>query len=152
MKYLGIDYGDERIGLAICDQGESIAFGLKTIQRKLMPTKEAFFAALLNIIEQEQIEGVVIGLPLPLNKYENQPDESLTCRKVRNFAARLSRRMNLPIYLVNEALSSAEAESRLLEAGLRGQKLKDNLDAEAASIILQQFLNLPKEKISPYEP
>ena len=156
MKYLGIDYGDERVGLAISDQDERMAFALKVIHRKFLPTKEAFFNSLLNTIDEEGAKGIVIGLPLPLYKPEDKPEEPLTCRKARNFAARLHRRLpsqsEISIFFVNEALSSSEAEARLHEAGLKGQKLKDKLDAEAAAIILQQFLNLPQEKRIAYEP
>ena len=152
MKYLGIDYGDERIGLAISDHEERMAFALATLSRKTLPSKEAFYAALLNIIEEHNAEGVVVGLPLPLTRQLDASQEPLTCRKARNFAASLARRCPVPIYLVNEALSSSEAESRLQEAGFKGQKLKEKLDAEAAAVILQQFLNLPQEKRTRYEP
>ncbi|MBQ4132820.1 MAG: Holliday junction resolvase RuvX [Desulfovibrionaceae bacterium] len=145
MKYLGIDYGDERTGLAVCDQGERMAFALKTLHRKTLPGREEFLRALLAIAEEQGAGGLVIGLPLPLNP---DPDmgEPRTCRKARNFAARLGRRTSWPIYLINEALSSSEAEERLRQAGFKGQKLKDKLDAEAAAVILQQFLNLPLEQ------
>ena len=149
MKYLGVDYGDERVGLSVCDADERLAFGLKTLERKLLPTKEQFFGELLSLVEQEGIGGLVIGLPLPLNP-KAALAEPLTCRKVRNFAGRLARRTALPIYLVNEALSSSEAEDRLRQAGLKGRKLKNKLDAEAAAIILQQFLNLPLEQRTRY--
>lgn len=149
MKYLGIDYGDERVGLAVCDAGERLAFGLKTLERRLLPTKEQFFGELLGLVEQEDIGGVVIGLPLPLTPKADL-GEPLTCRKARNFAARLARRTDLPIYLVNEALSSSEAEDRLRQAGFKGIKLKNKLDAQAAAIILQQFLNLPLEQRTRY--
>ena len=152
MKYLGIDYGEERIGLAISDHEERMAFALTTLSRKTLPSKEAFFTALLNIIAEQNAGGVGVGLPLPLNQHQGLSKEPPTCRKARNFAARLARRCSMPIYLVNEALSSSEAESRLQEAGFKGQKLKEKLDAEAAAVILQQFLNLPQEKRTRYEP
>ena len=155
MKYLGIDYGDERVGLAVCDSAETMAFALETLERKLLPTKALFFDALLKIIAEEAVEGVVIGLPLPLDPKEvhnHNAEEPLSCRKARNFAARLGRRIALPIYLVNEALSSAEAERRLQAAGFKRDKLKAKLDAEAAAVILQQFLNSPPEQRQIYEP
>ena len=147
MRYLGIDFGEQRIGLAVCDPNERMAFALKTLQRRQVPGREQFFSALLSIAAAEAVNGLVIGLPLPLEPHP-ELGEPLTCRKVRNFAAALARRTSLPIYLVNEALSSNEAEMRLREAGLRGQKLEERLDAEAAAVILQQFLNLPPEQRS----
>ena len=167
MKYLGVDYGEERVGLAVCDAAETMAFALRTLERRSMPTKEQFFGELLKVIAEEAIAGIVIGLPLPLDPppdpalnpldahgqsdSENKLEESLSCRKVRNFAGRLARRVDLPIYLVNEALSSSEAETRLQQAGFKRDKLKARLDAEAAAVILQQFLNLPMEKRIPHE-
>ena len=151
MKYLGIDYGDERVGLAVCDAAESMAFALRTLERKSMPTKEQFFDELLKIFAEEGVGGIVIGLPLPLNSTVDL-EEPLSCRKARNFAERLARRTQLPIFLVNEALSSSEAETRLQQAGFKRDQLKARLDAEAAAVILQQFLNLPPEKRISYEP
>lgn len=213
MKYLGIDYGEERIGLAASGLSGGLVFALATVQRKQYPGREEFFAAILKIIEQEGIEAIVVGLPLPLNPpttsfepslsstqpkpvsppenmYANNdatlaatrkgralpqameqaenyffgrsdlpakkahtflPDvtlEPLTCRRARNFAASLKRRCGLPVFLVNEALSSAEAAQRLKEAGLKGKKLLEALDSQAAVIILETFLNLPVERRS----
>lgn len=149
MKHLGIDYGEKRVGLAISDDGGKMAFGFKTLNRDILPSRDQFFSALLTTIEQESIQALVIGMPISLN---GQDADNLTCRRVRNLIKSLKRRVSLPIFVVNEALSSNEAESRLMEVGLRGQKLKDKLDAEAAAVILQQFLNLNEEQRIPYEP
>ena len=156
LKYLGIDYGEERIGLAAGESNSGLAFALPTLQRKKYPGREAFFVAILKIIEQESIEAIVVGLPLPLTPLTTpvnsplnltQPElEPLSCRRARNFAASLKRRCALPIFLVNEALSSAEAEERLKEAGLKGKKLLNALDSQAAVIILETFFNLPVEQ------
>ena len=150
MKYLGIDYGDNRIGLAVCDVNEQLAFALKVLERKLFPAKEQLFGELIRLAEYERIDGgIVIGIPIPLSP-KTDLGEPLTCRKVRNFAARLGRRTELPIYLINEALSSNEAAYKLWEAGIKGKKLKNKLDMAAAAIILQQFLNLPLEQRALY--
>lgn len=133
MKYLGIDFGTKRVGLAVSDPGESMAFPLRTVVRT---TRDKLFAELLQVIEEEKIEGVVIGLPLGLDGMD-----TLTTRQVRNFAARLGRRTTLPLYYKNEELSSFDAEQELRESGLSGKKLKEALDRHAAARILQSFLN-----------
>ena len=106
LKYLGIDYGEERIGLAAGESNSGLAFALPTLQRKKYPGREAFFVAILKIIEQESIEAIVVGLPLPLTPLTTpvnsplnltQPElEPLSCRRARNFAASLKRRCALP--------------------------------------------------------
>lgn len=84
-------------------------------------------------------DAIVLGYPL-----HTDGSECLTTRQVRNFAASLKRRMNLPIYYMNEVLSSADAESRLAAAGLNARAIKDVVDQEAAALILESFLSQPE--------
>ena len=84
MKYLAIDYGQKRTGIAVSDTGGSMAFPRKTI---LMRTRAAFFEELLALIEAEATDAIVIGLPINLDG-----EESLTTRQVRNFSKSLARR------------------------------------------------------------
>lgn len=138
MKYLGIDYGQKRTGIAVTDDGGCMAFPRTTITMK---TRDRFFEELLTIIDKEQPHAIVVGLPLSLNK-----EETLTTRQVRNFTARLKRRCSLPVYYMEEALSSNEAEERLREAIVPVSKRKDILDQQSAILILESFLRLPEEK------
>jgi putative Holliday junction resolvase len=138
MKYLCLDYGEKRTGVAVSDSGGRAAFPRATI---MMRGKEAFFAELLALAEAEGVEAFVMGLPLRENG-----EESEMTRRARNAAARLARRSPLPVFLMPENLSSREAEARLREAGLAGKKLKERLDRAAAAAILESFLNLPEEK------
>ena len=101
MKYLAIDYGQKRTGIAVSDTGGSMAFPRKTI---LMRTRAAFFEELLALIEAEATDAIVIGLPINLDG-----EESLTTRQVRNFSKSLARRTTLPLFWMEEALSSYEA-------------------------------------------
>ncbi len=135
MKYLCIDYGQVRTGIAVTDGGGHMAFPRCTIHSPPQSVKAAFFTKLLACIEEEQPHALVVGLPL----YEDGT-ESLTTRQVRNFVARLQRRSELPIYLMPELLSSEEARSDLWESNLRGKKHKAVLDQQAAVRILQSFL------------
>lgn len=138
MKYLGIDYGQKRTGIAVSDSGGRMAFPRKGL---LMRGKDIFFSELLALAQAEAVEAFVVGLPL-----RSSGEDSETTRQVRNMAARLGRRSTLPIYLMDESLSSLDAESRLREAGRKGGDLKDRLDSASAVAILESFLALPEER------
>lgn len=138
MKYLAIDYGQKRTGIAVSDTGGSMAFPRKTI---LMRTRAAFFEELLALIEAEAADAIVIGLPIDLDG-----EESLTTRQVRNFSRSLARRTTLPLFWMEEALSSYEAERDLRDAGRSAAKGRAVLDQQAAVRILQSFLDQPEAK------
>ncbi|QGY40150.1 Holliday junction resolvase RuvX [Pseudodesulfovibrio cashew] len=132
MRVLGIDFGLKRVGLAVCDQTQTLVSPLKTLERT---TRNALFDELLEIIVQESVGAIVVGLPLSL-----EGEDTLTTRQARNFAESLGRRTDLPIHLMDERLTSAQAEEELNAAGLRGKKRKQALDSQAATIILRSWL------------
>lgn len=132
MRALGIDFGLKRVGLSVCDRTGTLVSPLKTIERT---TRDALFDELLAILQDESIEAVVVGLPLSLDG-----EDTLTTRQARNFADSLGRRTDLPIHLMDERLTSAEAEAELNAAGLRGKKKKMALDSQAAVVILRSWL------------
>ena len=134
-RYLAIDFGLKRVGLAAAGPNSTMVFPLKTIFRT---TRAAFFEELLATIQEENIEAIVLGLPLDMDG-----NEQLISRQVRNFAASLARRVALPIYLENEVLTSFEAKDRLHDAGVFGSRRKKVLDQIAAVAILESFLNRP---------
>ena len=130
MKLLGIDYGQKRIGLAIAQGG--MAFPLKTLVKS---TRDRLFADLLAVIAAEGVEAIVLGLPLDM-----EGQETLTTRQVLNFRDSLARRTDLPIHLVNEALTSFDARERLREAGVPARRQAEMLDQMAAVCILETYL------------
>jgi putative Holliday junction resolvase len=130
MKLLGIDYGQKRIGLAIAQGG--MAFPLKTLVKT---TRDKLFADLLAVIAAEGPEAVVLGLPLDM-----EGKETLTTRQVLNFRDSLARRTDLPIHLVNEALTTFDARERLRQAGVPDRRRAEMLDQMAAVCILESFL------------
>lgn len=132
MKYLGVDYGQKRTGIAATDPEGGMAFPRRTL---LMRGKDLFFAELLELAREEQAGAFVVGLPL-----RQDGSDSETTRQVRNMAARLQRRTDLPVYLVPEILSSWDAETRLREAGKSGKALREKLDQAAAVAILETFI------------
>lgn len=138
MKYLALDYGLKRTGIAVSDDGGSMAFPRPALA---MRGKDIFLAEVLALVERENAQALVVGLPIRGNG-----EESESTRRSRNIAALLARRIPLPIYLMNEYLSSHEAETRLRESGAGGKKLKQKLDSAAAAAILESFLALPEER------
>ncbi len=136
MTYLAVDYGQKRTGIAVSDSGGSMAFPRRTIQ---MRTREAFFEELLALLEAEAPDALVIGLPVNLDG-----EETLTTRQTRNFAKNLKKKTPLPIFWMEEALSSFEAEIDLRQAGRSAAKSRAVLDQQAAVRILQSFLDQPE--------
>lgn len=133
MRYLGIDFGIKRVGLAVSSPGSKMAFPLKTIFRT---TRQALFEELVDLISKEKIEGVVLGMPLGL-----EGEETFTARQVANFRKSLERRIDLPVYTVNEAYTSCEAQAVIQEKNLKSGRQKKILDQVAAVLILETFLN-----------
>lgn len=132
MKYLAIDYGLKRTGIAVSDAGGRMAFPRRTL---VMTTRERFFAELGACLTEEAPDIVVVGLPLSMDG-----SESLFTRQVKNFVERLKRRTELPVFWMNEQLSSHEAESDLRAAGTDGRRIREIVDQEAACRILNSFL------------
>lgn len=124
MRYLGIDYGARRIGIARSDADGRIAFPERTITYRV---KKQAIAELKKMCDAE-IGAVVIGMPLGLDGKET--DET---REARAFAAFLARMIRQPIYFENEMLTSRMS----YDAGMRGA----SLDASSAALILQSYLD-----------
>lgn len=140
MKFVAVDYGLARAGLAVSDPTGRLAFPLVTVRLADHPDRKAFLAALAEHIQATQAEAVVMGLPL----LEDGSD-SLSTRQVRNATARLQRRLALPFYHMPELLSSEEAWDDLRAAGLARDKRRAVLDQQAAVRILSSFLALGPE-------
>ena len=130
MKLLAIDYGQARVGIAVSDAGGRMAFPRCSLQKK---TRAAFFEQLCALIAAEAPAALVIGLPLLADG-----NESLSSRQARNFAQSLKRRLDIPIYFMEELLSTHEAAAQLREVGHRAKK--GELDQQAAVRILESFL------------
>lgn len=146
-KFLCLDYGEKRVGVAVGlaeEGGEAMAFPRPALIRT---TRQALFERLLALLAEEAPDVLVLGLPV-----RQDGSESLTTRQVRNFAASLRRRCDLPIYFMDETLSSAEAENRLRESGhtdLHASRASGLIDSQAAVGILESFLNLAPERWVP---
>jgi putative Holliday junction resolvase len=105
-------------------------------------TRRAFFAKLCDLVAAEAPQAIVVGLPLPDNG-----GETSSTRQVRNFVASLKRRVDLPIYYMEELLSTHEAREQFRETGRL--PASGDLDQQAAVRILESFLNEPESRRKP---
>jgi putative Holliday junction resolvase len=130
MRYLAIDYGSKRTGLAICDVAETIASPLNVIlgQKELLKKIAA-------VVHKEGVEAIVVGLPLNMDD-----SESAQTRLVHKFVERLRQYIGIPVYLQDERLTSFSAEEKLASAKLKKAQMLKRSDAVAAAEILEAFL------------
>jgi putative Holliday junction resolvase len=130
MRYLAIDHGKKRTGLAICDRNETICSPLTVISAQHNVLKK-----IVEAIADEGVEAVVLGLPLNMDGSEGPQ-----AKTVRVFAEELALQIDIPIHFQDERLTSFAAEEMLAPAELGRKKQKKHLDAVAAAQILETFL------------
>ncbi len=135
MRYLAIDYGNKRIGLAICDQNETIASPLTVLQNKKDIIKK-----IVETIKTEDADALVIGLPLNMDD-STGPQAKL----VLKFAEQLKKHIDIPIHLQDERLTSFAAEEKLATTQLSRAEKAKRIDAIAAAQILLTFLEQKKQ-------
>lgn len=136
---LAFDFGERRIGVAVGEVEVGITHPLVTISTD---SNDERFAAIGKLIAEWKPAMLVVGLPAHL---DGTPHEMT--RLARKFAQRLKGRFSLPVWLVNEQLSSVYAEGLLEEAGLRGKKQKPALDQVAAQAILMTWFEAQGEAV-----
>ena len=133
MRYLGLDIGDKRIGVAISDPEKILASPLTTISRN---DDAVAIEAILELINERQVQRIVVGLPYSLNGSVGKQ-----ANKVISFVEMLSTYTPVDIETCDERLSTVAAEHLLVEAGISRDKRKLQRDAAAAALILQRYLD-----------
>ena len=142
-RLLGLDYGTKRIGVAVSTSEQTIASPLDNYTRH---GEQQDVRYLTGLIEQNGIEGVVVGLPVHLSG-----DEGGKAREARKFGAWVGRVTGLPIQFWDERYTTALAEEHLLAAELSKKKRKARLDKLAAQIMLQSYLDTADKNRPPEE-
>ena len=132
-RLLGLDLGSKTIGAALSDLGRTIATPTATIRRGKF---KADAAALLSMIEEHDVGGLVIGLPLNMDGSEGP-----RCQSVRQFAANLLAEFDIAIACWDERLSTVSAERILIVADMSRKRRGEVIDKMAAAIILQGALD-----------
>lgn len=135
MKFLGIDYGERRIGLALSDATNIIASSYNFI---INNNNQKKYKAIKNIVESHNITHIVIGLPLCLSGQKGEK-----ALKVEEFSAELGDFLEneVEIILEDERLTTVSAERILIQGDLSRKKRKEKIDALAATFILQKYLD-----------
>ena len=130
---VGLDLGTKTLGVAVSDRLKIIASPLLTIQRK--GTKKDILK-LQEILKEYEIGGFILGLPLSLDNSENKQTQL-----VRNFNIEINKFFNLPSILWDERFSSDVIFKELRKANMSKTKIKNKLDQQSASYILQGYLD-----------
>lgn len=139
-RILAVDYGERRIGVAMSDPSATIAQPLPTLIRRA--GKRPPVSKILEIITNNEIEAVVVGLPLALSG-----EDTDWTRDVREFAQTLRTRSGVTVDLFDERMTSVQAERSVRELGLKKsqREQKERIDSAAAMILLQMYLDQRKK-------
>ena len=139
MRILGVDLGDKRVGLAICDREELIASPLGMIERT--GDLAADIAAVISRAQEEEAEEIVVGMPMPLSGVPNAR-YAIT----EEFVLSLREASPIPVATADERMTTKIAQAVLIEGGVRRNKRKQVVDQMAAALILEGHLAARKRK------
>ena len=131
-RVLGVDVGSARVGLASSDETRTVASPLRTLQRR----SPDMWAQLADAMQEREARMAVVGLPRRLDG-----SESDAARDARGFAAELRRRTGAQVHLWDERFTTALAERSLITGGMRRERRRRTVDAVAASLMLQSWLD-----------
>ena len=135
-KFLGIDYGTKRIGLAVSSPLGTVHPRTRLDRQTLEKDLEKDLQFLADLADEEQVAGIVIGLPHHMDGKISDME-----RAAREFAAKLAALSGLPVFGSDERLTSQEAD-RILATSMRDPRArKGRIDSAAACILLQDFLS-----------
>lgn len=132
-RALGIDFGDVRIGLALSDLTKTISKPFETIKYTNL---EDLSLQLKVIIEEKEVDTLVVGIPFNMSG-----EDTKQTVKVREFVLFIETIISLPIHLIDERLTSKEAEKTMHILNIKTGHNKGTIDKIAASIILQEYLD-----------
>lgn len=133
MVILALDVGQARIGVAVSDETELLATPRGVVRRRSDATA---LAAIARMVAEAGAGRVVVGLPV---SFDGQLHGQ--ARSVQRFAEKLRAMLSAPLEYADETLSTVRAEEQLRAAGVRPEKLRERIDAAAAAIILQEYLD-----------
>lgn len=133
MRMMGLDVGDKRIGVALCDPMEILASAFTTIKRIDDKTD---IGVLQELVKEHDVQRIIVGLPRLL-----EGGIGTQAHKTIDFAGELSDTLGVPVEMYDERFSSSIAEQMLRKAGKNHSEIKEKRDAAAAALILQWYLD-----------
>lgn len=138
-RFLGIDYGTVRIGLALSDPTGTLASPLPHLENKSISQVRS---SLDELIQTHDISRIIVGLPRNMDGTYGPAAE-----KVRNFISQIQESLGTPIESQDERLTTVQASKQLSQIGLNQKELRKKIDSSSASLILQQYLD--RKSLSP---
>jgi len=133
MRFLGLDVGDKRIGIAVSDETALIASPRETLERS---GNKKDIAHLLELARREEVSEILVGMPWKLDGSSGAQAE-----KVARFVEALRAATEIPIVIWDERLSTVGAERAMIEANVSREKRRGTVDRVAAALILQSYLD-----------
>ena len=136
MIILAVDYGDARTGLAVCDKHEMLASPVEVVHQY---NKDKVIARIAEVAAEYRAERIVVGNPINMNGTQGPRSELCT-----EFAKNLEQTVGIPVVLWDERSTTVSAHNYLNVTDTRGKKRKNVVDAVAATIILENYLQYKK--------
>ena len=141
-RILGIDYGEKRLGIAISDDTNTIVTPIEHVNNN-----KDIFNTINQLIAKYNVKTIVVGLPINLDG-----SHSKSSKIVINFSNRIKKSLSVKVHMIDERLSSIEAENKLRESGKKPTRYRNIdrgiIDSAAAAIILESFINKERKNIS----
>jgi len=132
-RIIGIDYGEVRVGISLSDLTQTIAKPFRTISYKNL---DDLLTQLKEIIIANEVDKLVVGIP-----YNMKGEDTKQTLKVKEFISFLESHLSYDIALIDERLSSIEAEKTMHKMNIKTGHNKSDIDKIAASVILQEYLD-----------
>ena len=138
-RILALDWGEIRFGMARSDETQMLASPLETLMRRA--GKRFPMPRFLELVTEAEAVGIVVGLPLDLEGHE-----TASATAARELAVAIGERTTLPVELVDERMTTVRALRAIQEQGGSTRGRKEDVDALAASILLQGFLDMRRHQ------
>lgn len=144
MRVMGIDYGEQRMGIALSDPTGYIAMPLRVIE--VNGDKDRVLREIVSLCKENDVEKIIIGMPVNMNG-----SKGMMAIKVEEFVELLKPLVGMPVGVWDERLSTQAAERVLLDADMSRKRRKQVRDKLAAQLILQGYLDAQNEEYEPIQ-
>ncbi len=136
MRVLGLDFGSKTVGVALSDPLLVTAQGLEIIRRDKENKIRKTLARIQEIVETNEVDRIVLGFPKNMNNTIGERGN-----KTLEFKEMLEKRLNIPVIMWDERLTTVSADKTMMEVGVRREDRKQYVDSIAATFILQGYLD-----------